>query len=190
VVNALCVPPELAGFRTLFSSFHHFKPAEARALLRDAVASRCGIGIFEGTQRRPIVMLGMLLTTLLVWLITPLIRPFRWEQLLWTYLLPVVPLVVLFDGIVSCLRTYTVTELAAFTAELSGSGYAWEVGEARVQGLLSPVTYLIGYPAIAGTVAHLREVVKESPHARPMSPRKTGKWLVRAPMRSQKMGRR
>ena len=169
MVNALCVPPELAGFRTLFSSFHHFKPAEARALLRDAVASCSGIGIFEGTQRRPIVMLGMLLTPLLVWLITPLIRPFRWERLLWTYLLPVVPLVVLFDGIVSCLRTYTVKELVAFTAELSGSGYEWEVGEARVQGLLSPVTYLIGYPAIAGTVAHLREVVKEIPHARPIS---------------------
>jgi hypothetical protein len=40
-----------------------------------------------------------------------------------TYLLPVVPLVVLFDGIVSCWRTYTVAELAEFTAELSGSGY-------------------------------------------------------------------
>jgi hypothetical protein len=148
-VNALRVPPELVGFRTLFTSFHHFKPAEARALLRDAVESRSGIGIFEGTQQRPGAMLGMLPAPLLVWLVTPLIRPFRWERLLWTYLLPVVPLVVLFDGFVSCLRTYTVAELSEFTAELSGSGYEWEIGETRAQGWRAPVTYLIGYPAIA-----------------------------------------
>ncbi len=148
-VNALRVPPELSGFRTLFTSFHHFKPAEARALLRDAVESRSGIGIFEGTQRRPGAMLGMLLAPLMVWLVTPFIRPFRWTRLLWTYLLPVFPLVVLFDGLVSCLRTYTVAELTAFTAELSGSGYEWEIGETRAQGLRAPVTYLIGYPAIA-----------------------------------------
>ncbi len=147
-VNALRVPPELVGFRTLFTSFHHFKPAEARAILRDAVASRSGIGIFEGTQRRPSAMLGMLLTPLLVWLVTPLLRPFSWARLLWTYLLPVVPLVALFDGLVSCWRTYTVAELTEFTAELSRSGYEWEVGEAQAKGWRAPVTYLIGYPEV------------------------------------------
>ena len=157
-VNALRVPPELIGFRTLFTSFHHFKPAEARAILRDAVASRSGIAIFEGTQRRLGAMLGMLLTPLLVWLVTPLLRPFSWARLLWTYLLPVVPLVVLFDGVVSCWRTYTVAELTAFTAELSRSGYEWEVGEAQAKGLRAPVTYLIGYPAIADTSANRRAI--------------------------------
>ncbi len=147
-VNALRVPPELTGFRTLFTSFHHFQPNEARALLRDAVVSRSGIGIFEGTQRRPSAIVGMLFTPLLVWLLTPFIRPFRWSRLLWTYLLPVVPFVVIFDGVVSVLRSYTVAELTAFTEELSGSGYEWEVGETAAQGLRAPVTYLIGYPAV------------------------------------------
>ena len=151
-VNALRVPPELTGFRTLFTSFHHFKPDEARALLRDAVANRSGIGIFEGTQRKPSAIVGMLFTPLLVWLLTPFIKPFRWTRLLWTYLLPVVPFVVLFDGVVSVLRSYTVAELTAFTEELSGSGYEWEVGETLAQGLRAPVTYLIGNPALAGTV--------------------------------------
>ena len=147
-VNALRVPPELTGFRTLFTSFHHFQPDEARALLRDAVASRSGIGIFEGTQRKFSGIVGMLFTPLLVWLLTPFIRPFRWTRLLWTYVLPVVPFVVIFDGVVSVLRSYTVAELTAFTEELSGSGYEWEVGETAAQGLRAPVTYLIGYPAI------------------------------------------
>ena len=147
-VNALHVPPELTGFRTIFTAFHHFRPDEARALLRDAVANRSGIGVFEGTQRKFSAIVGMLFTPLLVWLFTPFIRPFRWSRLWWTYLLPVVPLVGVFDGVVSVLRSYTVAELAAFTDELSGSGYEWEVGETASQGLRASVTYLIGYPAI------------------------------------------
>lgn len=148
-VSALRVPPEIDGFRTLFTSFHHFKPEEARAIIRDAVESRSGIGIFEGTQRRPLSILLMLLTPLMVWTITPMIKPFRWARLLWTYLIPVVPLVVLFDGIVSCLRTYTVAELEEFTEEWSRSGYEWEIGEERAEGSPLPVTYLIGYPTEA-----------------------------------------
>jgi hypothetical protein len=92
----------------------------------------------------------MLLTPLVVWLVTPAIRPFHWARLLWTYLIPVVPLVVLFDGIVSCLRTYTVAELEEFTTGVSQSGYEWEIGEERAKGMLAPVTYLIGYPTNSG----------------------------------------
>ena len=145
-VNALRVPPELTGFRTLFSAFHHFKPEEARAILRDAVESRSGIGIFEGTQRQPAALLGMLLVPLVVWIVTPKIRPFRWSRLLWTYLIPVVPFVALFDGLVSCLRTYTVAELREFTDEFPASDYQWEIGEAKVKHSLAPITYLTGYP--------------------------------------------
>ena len=146
-INALRVPPELRGFRTLFSSFHHFKPAEAQAIIRAAVESRNGIGIFEGTQRHPRALLVMLLIPLVVWLLTPKIRPFRWSRLLWTYLIPVVPFVVFFDGIVSCLRTYTVEELKKFAAEYAASNYEWEIGEVKARHSLVPVTYLIGYPA-------------------------------------------
>ncbi len=118
-VNALRVPPELKGFRTLFSSFHHFKPEKARAILRDAVESRNGIGIFEATRRQPKAIAAMLFIPLVVWVLTPKIRPLRLSRLLLTYLLPVVPLVILFDGIVSCLRTYTAAELKEFTDELA-----------------------------------------------------------------------
>src|ERR1700676_354063 len=35
-VDAASVPAELAGVRTMFGSFHHFPPALARCILRDA----------------------------------------------------------------------------------------------------------------------------------------------------------
>ncbi len=145
-VDATQVPGELEGFRTLFSSFHHLRPRDARAVLADAVRSRQGVGVFEVTQRRPLVILMMSLPTLLVLVLTPFIRPFRWARLLWTYLLPVVPAVVLFDGVVSCLRTYTPVELRELTAKLADDGYAWEIGEERIKRSPIPMTYLIGYP--------------------------------------------
>jgi len=56
----------------------------------------------------------------------------------------------LFDGIVSCLRTYNPTELQALTAELSsGTQYRWEIGEQRAKRAPLPVTYLLGYPNAA-----------------------------------------
>jgi hypothetical protein len=35
-IDVTAVPPELCGFRTLFSSFHHFSPPQARAILAAA----------------------------------------------------------------------------------------------------------------------------------------------------------
>ena len=67
----------------------------------------------------------------------PFIRPFRWSRLIWTYLIPLNPIVLFLDGIVSCLRAYSPLELSELTRELSASGYIWEIGEER-RRLLSP----------------------------------------------------
>lgn len=143
-VDAARVPKDLKGFRTLFTSFHHFRPSEARRILSDAVASDEGIGIFEFTQRKPAAILAMLLTPLFVLLVTPFIRPLKFSRLFWTYLIPAVPILVGFDGVVSCLRTYTPAELRELTEDLSEK-YQWEIGELSVKGSLVPVTYLIGF---------------------------------------------
>lgn len=146
-VDATAVPPDLGEFRTLFSSFHHFTPEQAHAVLQDATARGHGIGIFEATHRSLPAIVAMFMTPLLVLIFTPFFRPFRLSRLLWTYMVPVVPLVVLFDGIVSCLRTYSPAELQSLVAGLppSASNYHWEIGEAR-ENRGMPVTYLLGYP--------------------------------------------
>jgi hypothetical protein len=140
----------LQGFRTLFTCFHHFRPDTAREILADAVRQRHGIGVFEATERRLSAILGMLLTPLVVLLVTPAIRPFRWSRLFWTYLVPLVPLIVLFDGIVSCLRTYTPEELRSMVRDLGETEYEWEIGREPVPHSPSGVTYLIGWPHSAG----------------------------------------
>src|SRR6185503_1565927 len=52
-VDARAVPETLDGFRTIFTAFHHFRPAEARAILADAVQQRQGIAVFEAARRAP-----------------------------------------------------------------------------------------------------------------------------------------
>jgi hypothetical protein len=145
-VDATDVPSHLTGFRTMFTAFHHFRPAEARAILAAAVRDRRGIAIFEGTSRTPAALATMLLVPVAVWLMTPAIRPFRWSRLFWTYVVPVVPVVILFDGIVSSLRIYTPDEMAAMAREVDADGYDWEAGIEHPAGSPIPIPYLIGVP--------------------------------------------
>jgi SAM-dependent methyltransferase len=140
-VDARAVPERLGGIRTLFDCFHHFRPADARAVLADAHRRRQPIVIVEGTRRRLSALAGMLLAPLFVLLITPRIAPFSWTRLFYTYVLPILPLLILWDGVVSCLRSYRPAELRALTDGLD-EGYRWEIGEYRRRGAV--VTYLIG----------------------------------------------
>jgi len=149
-IDAMAVPGDLRGFRTMFTSFHHFRPCDARTILADAVRSGMGIGVFEFTGRGPRRFAAVALTPFAVLYAVPFLRPLRWRTLLFTYLIPVIPLGVLFDGIVSCLRTYSPSELDELVEPLRGNGYTWEVGEARGEASRLPITYLLGYPTQNG----------------------------------------
>ena len=145
-IDATKVPVELEGFRTMFSSFHHFPPSQARAILQNAVDAKQGIGIFEVTSRTAAAVGMMFLWFLTPFLYTPSIRPFRWSRLIYTYVLPIIPLVLLFDGLVSCLRTYQARELSELIKSLAAQEYHWEIGEEPGTLIRLPITYLIGYP--------------------------------------------
>ena len=145
-VDARDVPTELGGFRTMFTSFHHFPFDEARTILKNAVDARQGIGIFEITRRTPSAILLTVFWSFTPFLFTLFVRPFRWSRLLFTYVVPIIPFVLLFDGVVSCLRTYQPVELREMTKNLEATEYQWAAGELRGAFLELPVTYLMGYP--------------------------------------------
>lgn len=75
-----------------------------------------------------------------------MIRPVKLSQLLFTYLLPVVPISLFWDGLVSQLRTYSVSELEAMTADMQSSDYEWRTGELKVPLIPSAVPWLTGCP--------------------------------------------
>ncbi|MBL9107284.1 MAG: hypothetical protein JNL82_40715 [Myxococcales bacterium] len=145
-VDATRVPPELTGFRTLFTSFHHFRPDAARAILGDAFAQRRGIAVFEFTERSAIGLAQMALTPVTSALLTPFLRPFRWSRLALSYVVPIIPALFIFDGVVSQLRTYTPEELREMTGPLQSREYTWEIGRTSHPIFPSKLTYLLGLP--------------------------------------------
>nr|GFC50206.1 hypothetical protein [Tanacetum cinerariifolium] len=153
-VDALHVPANLPGFRVIFSAFHHFAPPQAEALLRDAVARGAGIGVFEGAGKSWLEI-GLALTVLPVaqLLLTPFFRPFRWSRLIFTYLVPLIPLTTIWDGVVSIFRMYPPTQLLALArrADPTGRYHALRVpfGWGRVAAVFG-ILHLLVYPASNG----------------------------------------
>ena len=145
-VDATNVPENLTGVRTLFSSFHHFKPEQAQAILQDAVNKKQAIGIFEGSgkQYHELLFAGLFFPVLMLG-ITPFIRPFKFSRLFFTYLIPAIPVFTLWDGVVSVLRMYSPKMLSEMTQKLTGPPYVWKTGYAKHKSG-NKVIYLIGYP--------------------------------------------
>jgi len=142
-VDARDVPEELKGLRTQFLSLHHFEPNDAKRILQNAINSNSSIAIFEAQERSLPSIIAMIFSPLTVLLATPFIRPFKIGRILFTYLIPIVPLFVLWDGIVSSLRTYSLKEMNGLVENLNGAeNYDWEID--KVKSGPGVVLYLLG----------------------------------------------
>jgi hypothetical protein len=145
-IDAAAVPARFAGFRVLCNAFHHFPPALARRVLADARAQRRGIAVIELTSRTPQSIAATALAPLTFALFAPFIRPFSWTRLLFTFLVPVLPLLTLWDGLVSCLRVYDPAELRALLPA-DADDYVFEIDRiVPSTGPKLPITLLIGRP--------------------------------------------
>ncbi|HYJ07612.1 MAG TPA: hypothetical protein VEX18_01350 [Polyangiaceae bacterium] len=146
-IDAQDVPAELEGFRLVCNGFHHLKPEQARSCLLDAVQKRRGVAVVELAHRSPVSMLQIVFGTATQLAVTPFIKPFRWRRLLFTYVLPIVPLCTMWDGIVSCLRVYDPEELKSLISGLPKNDYQWECGRLSIPKMPAQLTYLIGAPS-------------------------------------------
>ena len=106
-------------------AFHHFDDPLASSILRNTIETSDGFAIFELQSRHP----SSFVTISLMW---PLLMISSWwhfrrslSHLFFTYVLPAVPVVVVFDGYVSSIRTRTVEEVEGL---LRGA-----VGEERLE---------------------------------------------------------
>ena len=145
-VDATEVPEQLNGVRTLFSSFHHFRPNTAREILRDAAQQGVPIGVFEFTERSIPQLIAMLFAPLASLFALFLVRPFSWLRVFSYFPLPAIPLILTWDGLVSSLRTYSVKELNELISEIDAPDYEWEVGRIQKRFTDLPITYVIGRP--------------------------------------------
>lgn len=132
--------------RTIFSSFHHFKPSYALKVLKNAVDHQAPIAVFDGGVKNVFFLILMLfLHPILIFLTTPFIRPFSFKRLLFTYIIPLIPLCTMWDGTVSLLRLYEKDDFVKLIASVDNGQYYWKNGKV-VNHLGLSIAYLIGYP--------------------------------------------
>jgi hypothetical protein len=131
-VDARDIPDKLKGLRTQFLSLHHFRPDDAKKILQNAVDTKQNIAIFEGQERSLASIFAMIFSPITVLLVTPFIKPFSLGRIIFTYLIPLVPIFVFWDGIVSSLRTYSVKEMENLVSELKDKDqFDWEIGRKK-----------------------------------------------------------
>ena len=146
-VNALDVDENLKGVRTLFSCFHHFTTAEATSILQDAVDKKMPICIYEFTGRRAVNFFHTPVATAILFTKLLFKRPLTIQKILFSYILPIVPLIYLWDSTVSHLRSFSQDELRAMITNINnGDSYEWEIGENSSPRSHLRNTFLIGYP--------------------------------------------
>ncbi len=144
-VNALKVPTNLKGLRTQFLSLHHFRPDEAQEIFQNAVDAGSPIAIFEAQRRTVGDFIKFFFSPLNVLFVTPFIRPFSFGRIFFTYIVPIVPIFVWWDGLVSVLRTYSDQEIHNLIAKLrNGDTFEWEVNVVK-SGQVK-IYYVLGIP--------------------------------------------
>jgi hypothetical protein len=114
----------------LLNAFHHLDVDQATALLGRAVQSARGLFISENFGPNILATLPCGVVGMLAALLNPLLTTRdRLLKATLTYLLPVIPLVVAWDGLVSALRMHRPADVRAMTARWPS--WEWELREFR-----------------------------------------------------------
>lgn len=146
-VDATDIHTDKDGMRTMVCSMHHMRPETAKAILKDAKDAKRPICIYEISDNAfPIWIwwVSIPITFIMTFFITPLVRPMSWQQVVFTYIIPVLPLFIAWDGAVSNARTYTLKDWDIILEDLQSDDYTWE--KDTVKGKGGNKIYLLGYP--------------------------------------------
>ena len=139
----LLAPADLPGLRTAFACLHHLAPDELEGLFAEVAHDGHPFLGIEVTERKASAIARQFLLFPAALVAVLFIRP-TLAQLALTYLLPVIPLALVWDGVVSCLRSYDPDELCALARQHAPKEYVWDVG--RTSSEVGPVhlIYLLG----------------------------------------------
>jgi len=118
-VDASNPPEELRHPGIFINSFHHLDADQIAAIVRPSLRSGNGLLILEYVRPTPLALLSMPIGVLMILLTLPWVVKRRDLPLLFvlTYLIPVFPLMFLWDGVSSCLRAYTGPDLKRILAD-------------------------------------------------------------------------
>lgn len=141
------------GLKTMINSFHHMPPEKAKQILKSAQDNREPFMIYEIAENKiPLLVWWVLLPISLCILfvmalfMTPFSSPITFRQVVFTYLIPVIPIFYAWDGQASMPRTYTFDDINILLDGIRIDDYHWEMAPAKKANGKKQGYYILGMP--------------------------------------------
>jgi hypothetical protein len=135
-----------SGLYLFVNSFHKLKPDAARSYLQEIAKSRNAVVVVEGNNDSLWQVVGMtVFVPLAVILSGPFVKPFRVTRLIFTYLIPILPVVTMLDGFLALFKLYNPKDLNELVSTIAEKNYSWKSAKAD-NGRGGKIMYLIGWP--------------------------------------------
>ena len=122
------------GLKTMMNSFHHMPPPIAKKILKSAKDNRQPLLIYEMSENNiPLLVwaiflpLGLAVLILMSLFMTPFARPLTIRQVIFTYLIPIIPIFYAWDGQASLPRMYAYKDFDELLDGLKDDTYTWEI---------------------------------------------------------------
>jgi len=151
--NATHISEVPSGLKTMIASFHHMSPAIAKQILKSSEDNMEPILIYELAKNNVPTLLwwillpiSLIILFLMSLIMTPFVRPMRFSQLLFTYIIPIIPIVYAWDGQASLMRTYTFDDVKELIGDNENPIYKWEIEDAKKSNGKNAGYYIKGYP--------------------------------------------
>lgn len=142
------------GLKTMMNSFHHMPPKAAQKILQTAQENKQPLLIYEmGENNIPTLLwwlllpISIIIMIVMVLFMTPFVKGLTFKQVVFTYLLPIIPLVYAWDGQASLVRMYTFNDIQNHLLKgLQNDSYAWTVNHAKNAKGKKQGYYILGLP--------------------------------------------
>ena len=153
-LNATNLASSPEGLKTMINSFHHMPPEKAKQILKTAQENKQPLLIYEIAENKmPLLLWWILLPLSLVilfvmsWFMTPFSKPLSIKQLIFTYLIPIIPIFYAWDGQASMPRMYTFNDVEELLKDFKDdSSYQWKMETAKKVNGKTLGYYILGLP--------------------------------------------
>ncbi len=133
-----------SGVYTFINAFHQLNKNEAEKSLKEIAQSGNPVVIVEGNNDSLWQIVGMtFFVPLTVLLTAPFVKPFRLSRIIFTYFIPVLPIIIVIDGCLALMKLYNPDDLRELVSNLDIPDYTWSIGK-KDNGRGGKIIYLKG----------------------------------------------
>ncbi|PLX11352.1 MAG: hypothetical protein C0594_03750 [Marinilabiliales bacterium] len=141
------------GLNTMINCFHHLTPEQASQLLSSASKNKEPLLVYEMLDNNipawlwkytmPFFLVALFFMALYM---TPFVRPLSFRQIIFTYFVPVIPVLFAWDAWISKPRVYTQNDIKHLLSNLSNKDYKWSYNINKTEKGRKQGSYILGLP--------------------------------------------